>query len=178
MLCKFTDNNIDILRLKIKKLAVLQLGKPYVHYKWGPDQFDCSGLTWYVYKKLFDIDITTFGYGRSATTWQMTSPIGNLTVYEEGNVTDQMIGKIGVGDILFFHTQSLKAKGPRNKNYYPGHCGIYLGEKVVIHASLKEEKVVIEDLTESKLQSILVGSKNYIVDKKEYCKIKIKDQNH
>lgn len=152
------------------------MGKSYVHYKWGPDQFDCSGLTWYVYKELFDIDIHAFGYGRSATTWQMTSLIGDLTKYQEGSVTNGIIEQIEIGDVLFFHTQSLKANRPKDQNSYPGHCGLYLGDNAVIHASLEKGKVVIENLIESNLQSILVGRKNYIGNKKNQMK-KIKKNN-
>lgn len=34
-----------------------QLEKPYVHGWRESDFFDCSGLTWYIYKELFNIDI-------------------------------------------------------------------------------------------------------------------------
>ena len=61
------------------EFALLQLNKPYVWGSVGPDKFDCSGLTYYLFKELFNIDINKTGYGIGDTTKQLTNNIGILT---------------------------------------------------------------------------------------------------
>ena len=75
--------NIDSYRKNIVDYAYTFLDKKYVWDSQGPEEFDCSGLTWYIFKELFNIDINKTGYGIGDTTKQMTSTIGNLKVYKE-----------------------------------------------------------------------------------------------
>jgi len=130
----------------------------------GPNAFDCSGLTWYVYNEIFGVDINSNGYGLSATTKQMTSDIGNLYLFEKDYCIQ--VQDFTIGDILFFHRQSLKDNNPMPYNRYPGHCGIYLGNNKFIHALRKQGQILISDLILNNYWSKkLVGRKNLINQK-------------
>lgn len=166
-----TDNLQLELRKKIVKLALLQYGKGYEHGEMGLDTFDCAGLVWFLYFSLLDIDIFSTGFGMSTTTKIMTSNCGQLTVFEENSRKD--LNLIREGDILFFHRQSLSDNEPMIDNYYPGHCGIFLGDKRFIHASKPKEKVIISSFDNNKYWlDVLVGSKDLISDKTLLLKAK------
>lgn len=152
----------DFYRKNVIDFALIQLEKPYIWGEVGPDSFDCSGLTYYIYKELFNIDINETGYGVGDTTKQITNNIGVLRQYpEDDNNKDNYIKDIEIGDLIFFHRQSLDEKQPTPSNRYPGHVGIYLGDKKFIHASSDEGKVVISILDEY-WTKIMVGSRDLI----------------
>lgn len=151
---------------EIIKLARLQHHKPYVHGQMGPDTFDCAGLVFYIYNKLFNINIFESGCGLSTTTMAMTSRYGKLTIYKEGDLKN--LSLIKKGDILFFHRQSLDEKEPLPNNKYPGHCGIYLGNEIFIHAPRSHGKIILNKFYNEYWNKILVGSKSIIVDDKIY----------
>lgn len=152
----------ELYQKNILDFLNIQLNKPYIWGDTGPDSFDCAGLTLYIYKELFNIDIEQNGYGIGSTTKQMTSSIGILKQYKENDSKKRKyIPLLEPGDILFFHRQSLEENSPTPTNRYPGHVGIYIGDNKFIHASSEEEKVVTSPLSEYWL-SILVGSKNIL----------------
>ena len=45
----------NFYRNNLIEFALLQLNKKYTWNSRGPDEFDCSGLTYYVYKELQEI---------------------------------------------------------------------------------------------------------------------------
>lgn len=102
------------------KEAHKHLGKKYVHGSKGPNTFDCSGFSSYVYKQ--------FGYKISpASRWQ----------YNDGvPVAREDLRK---GDLVFFTSRS---SGPN-----VGHVGIVVshdkatGKVTFIHASIKGVRV-------------------------------------
>ena len=49
---------LNAKRQRIVDEAFIHLGQPYVYGANGPDSFDCSGLTQYVYQKVLEKDIT------------------------------------------------------------------------------------------------------------------------
>ena len=152
----------ELYQKNILDFLTLQLNKPYIWGNIGPDSFDCSGLTKYIYKELFNIDIEENGYGIGDTTKQMTSSIGTLKKYiENDSHKKEYIKELEIGDLIFFHRQSPKDTTPTPNNRYPGHVGIYIGNNQFIHASSDEEKVVISPLDDYWLK-ILVGSKNIL----------------
>ena len=107
------------LASKIIDYAKQFVGVPYV---WGgstPNGFDCSGFTWYVFKK-FNINVPR--------TAQEYSGVG--TKISRDNLKP--------GDVLLFD---------RNNDYRLGHVGIYLGNDKFIHASSRRGKVVITTLS-------------------------------
>ena len=152
----------DLYRNNVVELAMTKLEKKYVWDARGEEEFDCSGLTYYVYKELFNIDINETGYGVGDTTKQMTNNIGNLKQYNEDDPNKQKyIEEINIGDLVFFHRQSLDENTPTPKNRYPGHVGIYLGNNQFIHASSDAGKIIISDFDDY-WTKVLVGSRDII----------------
>lgn len=157
------NNKEIILREKIIQLALLQHHKEYVHGKHGENNcFDCAGFVWYVYNKIFDIDLYKGGFGISTTTKTMTSDYGNILLFNEID-DNKNIDLINNGDILLFHRQSLNENEPKDNNKYPGHCGIYIGNHKFIHSLKSEKRVVISDFEKSDYwKKVLVASKDII----------------
>ena len=83
------------------KEAGRHLGKPYVYGGNGPQSFDCTGFTCYVYKK--------FGYNLSRTSADQA---------HDGREVRGGIEKYQKGDIIVF--------GGRNAKKTPGHVGIFI----------------------------------------------------
>ncbi|MBQ3574384.1 MAG: SH3 domain-containing protein, partial [Clostridia bacterium] len=104
-------------------VAQQQLGKKYVFGNEGPSTFDCSGLTYYCFKK---IGVTL-----------------KRTAYADGyNDKLQKISGTSAlkrGDLVFFNTVS--------DSDLSDHIGIYLGKGYFIHASSGAGKVVVSDLS-------------------------------
>ena len=166
------------VRKKIIELALAQYGKRYEHGKNGPNTFDCAGLVWFLYRRLFDINIYRGGFGISTTTRIMTSPFGSLRLFNE-NSLDKDLSLIKSGDILFFHRQSFQDNLPSIDNYYPGHCGIYLSDSYFIQSSSIKEKVIISSFDENPYwKEVLVGSKDILDDPKILKMINIKSTNY
>ena len=161
-------DTINEIRLKVIKLSLLQYKKKYEWTKRGPNEFDCSGLTWFIYNTLFEVDINYLGIGQSTTTKQMTSEIGILKLIDEEEndyIKKNFIDELEIGDILFFHRQSLGINYPKEDNSYPGHCGIYLGGDNFIHCSKPKGEVIISNFIENDYwQKVLVGSKDIVKD--------------
>lgn len=152
----------ELYQRNIVDFLNIQLGKKYIWGDKGPDSFDCSGLTYYIYKELFNIDIECDGYGVGDTTKQMSSSIGSLRQYSESDQKKKKyIEKLEIGDLLFFHRQSLTECSPKPNNRYPGHVGIYIGNNEFIHAS-SDEGMVIKSSLDDYWIKILVGSKNIL----------------
>ncbi len=152
----------ELYQKNVIDFALIHLGKPYIWGATGPDTFDCSGFTYYIFKELFDVDINKSGYGVGDTTKQMTNNIGTLKQYKEDDPhKDTYIKELEMGDLIFFHRQSLEDSTPTPNNRYPGHVGIYLGENKFIHASSDEGKIVISTLDDYWLK-VLVASRNIL----------------
>lgn len=97
-----------LLRAAILELAKEQLGDPYVYGATGPNAFDCSGFTSFLYKNN--------GYAMERLcSGQMAQ---GVIVSREG---------LQVGDLIFF--------GPSVSGV--NHMGIYAGDGQVIHAGSK-----------------------------------------
>lgn len=158
--------------MMIFKLALLQEKKKYGDRKYGPDEFDCSGLIWYIYNTLFDIDINSLGMGKSATTKEMTSNIGILSLVNEHDdisLKKIFISDMEIGDLVFFHSQSMNDNEPSPFNYYPGHVGLYLGDNKFIHSSQSKGQVIINSFNDNnEWYQIFVGSKDIVSHIKRY----------
>lgn len=152
----------NILREEIVNTSLNQIGKDYVHNTYGPNSFDCAGLVFYIYNLVMGINIFEDGIGKSTTTKVMTSKYGKLVLFDEEDLAKDL-SLIKKGDVLFFHTQSLKDNEPKSNNKYPGHCGIYIGDDSFIHANSKIGHVATDNFNDNKkLYKRLVGFKNII----------------
>jgi len=120
-------NMISTKRVKVQQIesrAKSFLGTPYVWGATGPNKFDCSGFTQWVYR---DAGINIPRVSRNQAR------VGEFVKYEN----------LKRGDMVFFDTKK-KRTGIVN------HVGIYLGNGNFIHASSKGQSVVIYNFNEKK----------------------------
>ena len=100
------DMTLELQR-SLLLLATEQLGKPYIYGSTGPNGFDCSGLTTYLYESVgVQLD-------RRAS-----QQLGNGVVVDPESLQ--------CGDLLFFRTPWETA--------LTSHVGIYAGNNTMIHA--------------------------------------------
>lgn len=102
---------------QLLSIAYSLQGKPYVYGATGPNTFDCSGFTQYVYGRI--------GVGLSRTTF---------TQVNEG--TSIPISQAQAGDLVFFGSASS-----------PHHVGIYVGNGQYIHAPQTGDVVKVSSLS-------------------------------
>lgn len=98
-----------------------QLDKKYVWSAMGPDSFDCSGFTSYVYKKALGVNLPH-------SSKEQSSMGSNVTKNE-----------LALGDLVFFDTDN---------DGDVSHVGIYLGSGSFIHSSSGKGKVILSQLDE------------------------------
>lgn len=114
------DPGVTAKQAEIVAYAHKFLGCPYVLGGSGPNKFDCSGLTQYVYKQ--------FGYTLRRTATQQLS--NGVEVSKENLLP---------GDLVFFNNaNSNKARAT--------HVGIYIGGGEFLHASSSKVGVIISSL--------------------------------
>lgn len=123
-LTKQTDSST--LQNDILNFSKKHIGKPYRYAGKGPNSFDCSGFTSYVFKK--------FGYNLHSSSAGQDRQLPTITKKEN----------LSIGDLVFF-------EGSR-KNGAVGHVGIVTetfdnGEFKFIHASISDG-VIISSSTE------------------------------
>lgn len=90
------------------------IGKPYIFGATGPNSFDCSGFTQYVFRK--------FGYNLTRTTY---------TQVKQGTYVSR--DQLQPGDLVF-------TRGSASR---PEHVGIYVGNGQMIHASRPGVGVIV-----------------------------------
>ncbi len=122
-----TSKNETTTAPKTKGEEIVEYAKKYLGYKYvsggaSPKSgFDCSGLTYYVYKQ--------FGYTLSRTSSAQAK-----------NGKEVAKSDLQPGDLLIFKNQTLTKIG---------HVGIYIGNNKMIHSSEPGVGVVITDLDAS-----------------------------
>ena len=109
------NNSADSMSVSKKQEAILsvakaQLNKPYVWGAEGPNSFDCSGFTKYVYKKALNINIPRVS-GDQARFGEKIS-----------------VGNFQIGDLIYLDTSGAL-------DGVVSHVGIYIGNGEMIHAS-------------------------------------------
>ena len=109
----------DALAGDVVDLAATLIGRPYVWGAEGPNSFDCSGLTQYVYQE-FGVELPRRAISQAKT----------------GDPTK----RLQRGDLLFFSTNTRKS--------VVTHVGLYEGGGVMIDASKRHGRVRRDDLSE------------------------------
>ncbi|CEQ21895.1 SH3-domain-containing protein [[Clostridium] sordellii] len=118
----------------IINLAKAQLGKPYVWGAEGPNAFDCSGLTYYV-------------YGQNGISLPRTAR-------EQSNVgTTISQSQLQPGDLIFSSTDG---------SGRVTHVGIYIGNGQMIHAPQEGDVVKVTNSNSSYWQSTFVTAKRVL----------------
>lgn len=100
-----TSRQEDVMQSKLAALISQEMGKPYQWGAEGPDRYDCSGLTYYVYGKL------------GISLPRISRDQAKVGVYV---AKDELI----YGDLVFF------ARDGKTVN----HVGIYVGDGLMVHA--------------------------------------------
>ena len=111
-----------------------QLGKPYVYGAGGPNAFDCSGFTSYVYSH--------FGYQLNRVSGAQAADGRSVSKAD-----------LAPGDILLF---SRKPGGPI------GHVAIYMGGGQLIHASNSHKKIITKGLNGSYFSKNYKGARRIL----------------
>ncbi len=154
-----------------RRLAFIRYIKEYLSHAGRKDnvcKLDCATFVYRLYKNFFGVDIIEGGYGGSWTGKILTAKIGEgPNLLNENQFLQQKINFIDknckVGDILFFHRQSQSAKSVSNENYFPGHCGIYLGNHKYIDSRLTTRgDIAVVDIENDNYMQYFIGYKDII----------------
>ena len=105
------NNTVSTKANEVIAYAKTLLGKPYVWGAQGPNSFDCSGFTYYVFKNA----------GRNST-------YQGLQAHQSKYGTYVSKSNLKAGDLVFFDTN-----GANDGNV--SHVGMYIGNGQMIHAS-------------------------------------------
>ena len=119
---------------RVVDLAHAQLGKPYVWGAEGPSSFDCSGLTYYIYKQV-----------------GITLPRVSRDQYSAGRAVSK--SDLQAGDIVF---QSTDGSGKIS------HVGIYVGNGYMIHAPKPGDVVKKTNMNTSYWNNAYVGARRVL----------------
>jgi len=116
----------------VVNLAYSKIGCPYVWGSEGPNSFDCSGLTSYVYKKAAGVSLPRTSSAQS--TYGKTVSKSNLQA----------------GDLVFFGSGSVS------------HVGIYIGGGNMIHSPKPGENVKITSINSSYYSNRFITAKRVL----------------
>lgn len=114
----------------VVELAKQHLGKAYVYGATGPNNFDCSGLVYYVYKS-------------------MGVTLNRVADDQMSNGTAVSKDNLQPGDIVGFS----------NSSGYVNHVGIYVGNGMMIHAPQTGDVVKYESIVTGNYARRLVGGR-------------------
>lgn len=128
-----TSSKID----KLISFAKAQLGKTYSWGAEGPNSFDCSGFTYYVFKESASKTIPRVSKDQSE--------YGTYVSYSN----------LRKGDLVFFDTDG-------SNNGVVGHVGIYLGDGEFIHSSSSKGKVIISNITSGYYKDAFVNGRRVL----------------
>jgi len=139
----------EIIKPKVKyspskknlaKMVKQLQGSPYVWAEEGPNYFDCSGFTYYMYGSM-GIEIPR-------------------TAREQAKVGKRVApNALQYGDLIFFATS-------RRSKYKITHVGMYLGDGWFTHASTVKHEVIYSNLFKSKYyQNKLRICRRYLAEK-------------
>ena len=110
------------------------LGVPYVYGGNGPNSFDCSGFTSYIYRH--------FGYTLNRTA---STQLSNGVAVSKSELLP--------GDLVFFRY---------NTSYPASHVGIYIGNGQFIHASTNKYQVQIDQLMTGHYANVYIAARRIL----------------
>ncbi|SCH38375.1 C40 family peptidase [Romboutsia sp. Marseille-P6047] len=128
-----TNSKVD----KLISFAKTLLGKDYSWGAEGPNSFDCSGFTYYVFKQSAGITIPRVSKDQS----------------KYGTYVSR--SSVKKGDLVFFDTN-----GSNDGNV--SHVGIYIGNGQFIHASSSKDEVVISDFNSNYYTNAFVNARRVL----------------
>ena len=131
------NNTVSTKANEVIAYAKTLLGKPYVWGAQGPNSFDCSGFTYYVFKNKAGIVLPR--------TSSAQSKYG--TYVSKSNLK--------AGDLVFFDTN-----GANDGNV--SHVGMYIGNGQMIHASYSQRKIVTVSINNSYYQNAFVNARRVL----------------
>ena len=131
------NNTVSTKANEVIAYAKTLLGKPNVWGEQGPNSFDCSGFTYYVFKNKAGIVLPR--------TSSAQSKYG--TYVSKSNLK--------AGDLVFFDTN-----GANDGNV--SHVGMYIGNGQMIHASYGQKKIVIANFNDSYYQKAYVNARRVL----------------
>ncbi|HZJ77058.1 MAG TPA: SH3 domain-containing protein [Oscillospiraceae bacterium] len=114
----------------VETITSKYLGRKYVYGGNGPNGFDCSGFTSYIFKTY---------YGEYLKSKKIDLPRTASTQATIGTSVSR--GNLEKGDLVFFDTV-----GRIGDNI--GHVGIYIGNGKIVHASTSRGRIVTDNLSD------------------------------
>lgn len=110
------------------------IGKPYVYAAAGPNSFDCSGLTYHIYKNELNILLPRSSRNQASAGIKINK------------------SELRPGDLVFFNTVGSNIS----------HVGLYIGEGNMIHASSGKGRVRIDTILSGWYSSRYVTARRII----------------
>ena len=132
-----SNNSVSASASSVIAYAKTLLGKPYVWGAQGPNSFDCSGFTYYVFKNKAGIILP-----------RTSSAQSKYGTYVSRN-------NLRAGDLVFFDTNGAN-------NGQVSHVGLYIGNGQMIHASYSQKKIVIDNFNSSYFKSTFVNGRRVL----------------
>ena len=132
-----SNNSVSASASSVIAYAKTLLGKPYVWGAQGPNSFDCSGFTYYVFKNKAGIILP-----------RTSSAQSNYGTYVSRN-------NLRAGDLVFFDTNGAN-------NGQVSHVGLYIGNGQMIHASYSQKKIVIDNFNSSYFKRTFVNGRRVL----------------
>ena len=132
-----SNNSVSASASSVIAYAKTLLGKPYVWGAQGPNSFDCSGFTYYVFKNKAGIILP-----------RTSSAQSKYGTYVSRN-------NLRAGDLVFFDTN-----GANNRQV--SHVGLYIGNGQMIHASYSQKKIVIDNFNSSYFKRTFVNGRRVL----------------
>lgn len=129
------DPNEVTIGQQVVDTAMTYLGTPYVYGASGPNSFDCSGFTSYIYKQ--------FGYTLNRSAADQT---------KNGVAVDK--SELQPGDLVLFRSPGSSRAAT--------HVGIYIGNSQFVHAPQPGDVVKVSDLNSSWYSRVYVGARRIV----------------
>ena len=132
-----SNNSVSASASSVIAYAKTLLGKPYVWGAQGPNSFDCSGFTYYVFKNKAGIILP-----------RTSSAQSKYGTYVSRN-------NLRAGDLVFYDTNGAN-------NGQVSHVGLYIGNGQMIHASYSQKKIVIDNFNSSYFKRTFVNGRRVL----------------